>query len=142
MTYKGINSPFFSDTYRPLELLLIKIDPYQNDLIFTLENEKIQYNVRFLNNDDEIASLFQKHTNFDDLQPDFLVLDLSQPMKENAKLLARIKQTPSLQDIPLILLVRSEAQAEVFQRYGLHADAYIPKSLVSKQIVPGVASVA
>ncbi|MFX1513569.1 MAG: response regulator [Promethearchaeota archaeon] len=73
-------------------------------------------------------------------RPDLIVIDLSLPRKEGAEALAKIKQIPSLLDVPIVILTTSEIQSTVFQTYGLTADAFITKPIDSDQFLITVAS--
>lgn len=59
--------------------------------------------------------------------PDVILLDLNMPRKNGLEVLAELKAHDVLRNIPVIVLTTSQAEADVWRSYNLHANAYIPK---------------
>jgi CheY-like chemotaxis protein len=59
--------------------------------------------------------------------PDVILLDLNMPRMNGLEVLAEIKKEDGLRNIPVIVLTTSQAEADVWRSYNLHANAYIPK---------------
>lgn len=62
-------------------------------------------------------------------RPDIILLDLNLPKKDGREVLREIKADASLRTIPVVILTTSEAEADVLQAYGLHANCYVVKPL-------------
>jgi CheY-like chemotaxis protein len=60
-------------------------------------------------------------------QPSLILLDLRLPKVDGLEVLARIKQTPELQHIPVVILTSSAAETDVVKAYEFHANSYIVK---------------
>src|SRR5262245_43680816 len=59
--------------------------------------------------------------------PDLILLDLNLPRMDGRDVLTRVKMTPGLCSIPVIVLTSSRALQDVRQAYGLHANCFISK---------------
>ncbi|UQN04905.1 response regulator [Deinococcus sp. QL22] len=62
------------------------------------------------------------------LLPDVLLLDVNMPGMNGFELLAKLKDTPQLLLIPVVMLTTSAIPKDVSQAYILHASAYMIKS--------------
>jgi two-component system, chemotaxis family, response regulator Rcp1 len=60
-------------------------------------------------------------------RPDLILLDLNLPKKDGRAVLTEIKQDPSLQTIPVVILTTSASEEDVLKSYMLHANCYITK---------------
>jgi CheY-like chemotaxis protein len=60
-------------------------------------------------------------------RPDLILLDLNLPKKDGREVLDEIKNSPTLQTIPVVILTTSAADADVLRSYRLHANCYITK---------------
>lgn len=60
-------------------------------------------------------------------RPDLVLLDLNLPRKDGRAVLREIKADPSLRLIPVAVLTTSQADADVLEAYGLHANCYLVK---------------
>jgi CheY-like chemotaxis protein len=60
-------------------------------------------------------------------RPDLILLDLNLPRMDGRELLGRLKSTPEICCIPVIVLTSSEAFEDVKLAYGAHANCFIPK---------------
>ena len=60
-------------------------------------------------------------------EPDLILLDLNMPRMDGRALLGRIKSSPELGRIPVIVLTCSNAPLDVMRAYDLHANCYITK---------------
>ncbi|MDQ1301410.1 MAG: hypothetical protein QG637_1331 [Chloroflexota bacterium] len=116
---------------RPIEILLIEDNP--GDIRLTkeaLRTGKTPNRLRVAEDGVEaMAILFRqgKHTNAP--IPDLIVLDLNLPRKDGREVLAEIKADPALKRIPIVILTTSQAEADMFRAYDLHANCYITKPM-------------
>jgi CheY-like chemotaxis protein len=60
-------------------------------------------------------------------RPDLILLDLNLPKKDGREVLEEIKNSPTLQTIPVVVLTTSDADADILRSYRLHANSYITK---------------
>ena len=60
-------------------------------------------------------------------RPDLILLDLNMPKKDGHEVLAEIKQDPTLQKIPVVVLTGSIAEEDMSRAYSLKCDHYINK---------------
>lgn len=74
-------------------------------------------------------------------RPDLIFLDLNLPRKDGREVLAEIKQDRSTSMIPIIVLTTSEAEQDIQQSYGLHANCYITKPVDINQFIDVIKSV-
>lgn len=59
--------------------------------------------------------------------PDLILLDLHLPKKSGREVLAEIKGSPRLKQIPVIVMTSSRAEQDVADVYALNANSYIAK---------------
>ncbi|AFZ67492.1 response regulator [Deinococcus peraridilitoris] len=59
--------------------------------------------------------------------PDVILLDLNMPRMNGLEVLEELKSHDVLRNIPVVVLTTSQAEADVWRSYNLHANAYIPK---------------
>lgn len=74
--------------------------------------------------------------------PDLIILDLSLPRKSGLEVLAEIKATPEIRQIPVLILSSSAADADVRKSYDLHANSYIVKPADLTQVMTVIKSVS
>lgn len=74
-------------------------------------------------------------------RPDLILLDLNLPKKDGREVLAEIKSTEALKQIPVVVLTTSSAEADVLKSYELHANCYITKPVDLEQFVKVVRSI-
>jgi len=61
------------------------------------------------------------------LRPDLILLDLNLPRKDGCEVLAEIKGSSHLKQIPVVVLTTSESSVDVSRAYDLHANCYVSK---------------
>ena len=60
-------------------------------------------------------------------RPNVILLDLNLPKLHGREVLARVKQNPWLQTIPVIVLTSSEEESDIESSYQLMANSYLRK---------------
>ena len=60
-------------------------------------------------------------------RPDLVLLDLNLPRKNGREVLAEMKGSPSLRQIPVVIMTSSRADEDIQQAYDLNANCYITK---------------
>ena len=59
--------------------------------------------------------------------PGLILLDLNMPRIDGREALARLKETPHLRRIPVIILTTSEAEEDIFRTYDIGVNSFITK---------------
>lgn len=60
-------------------------------------------------------------------RPDLILLDLNMPKIDGKEVLRRIRQSPRLQTIPVVILTTSRRPEDIRECYALSANSYISK---------------
>lgn len=60
-------------------------------------------------------------------RPDLILLDLNLPRKNGREVLAEVKSSPGLKQIPVLVMTSSRADDDIAQAYALNANCYITK---------------
>ena len=60
-------------------------------------------------------------------RPDLVLLDLNLPKKNGREVLADVKSSPNLKQIPVVIMTSSRADEDIAQAYALNANCYITK---------------
>jgi chemotaxis family two-component system response regulator Rcp1 len=61
------------------------------------------------------------------LRPDLVLLDLNLPRKNGLEVLAEVKASPTLKEIPVLIMTSSRADRDIKEAYRLNANCYIAK---------------
>lgn len=59
--------------------------------------------------------------------PDLVLLDLNLPRKNGREVLSEVKGSPTLKQIPVLVMTSSRADEDISQAYALNANCYITK---------------
>ena len=120
---------------RPIEILLV--EDSATDVMLAeeaLELGKLSNNLSVVKDGVEaMAFLRQEDEYADSPRPDLILLDLNMPRKDGREVLAEVKADTNLRQIPVIILTTSNAEQDVLNAYGLHANCYIRKPLDFEQ---------
>jgi CheY-like chemotaxis protein len=93
-----------------------------------LKESKLAVNMRVARDGIEaLAMLHGEGVYADQPQPDLILLDLNMPRLDGREVLRQIKSDDQLKHIPVVVLTTSEAEKDILQAYGLHANCYITK---------------
>lgn len=113
----------------PAEILLVEDDP--GDVVITREAlamSQIDNHLHHVSDGDEaLAFLRQEGVHKAAVRPDLILLDLNLPRVDGREVLARIKASPDLRRIPVVVLTTSSADEDIASSYDLHANAYVTK---------------
>ena len=60
-------------------------------------------------------------------RPDLVLLDLNLPRKNGLEVLAEVKGSPNLKEIPVLVMTSSRADRDIKEAYRLNANCYIAK---------------
>lgn len=75
------------------------------------------------------------------IRPDLVLLDLNLPRKNGREVLAEIKSSPSLRQIPVLIMTSSRSDEDIDQAYALNANCYITKPSDLEEYVNVVRSI-
>lgn len=116
---------------KTLEILLVEDNP--GDVRLTMEALKdvgIAYHLNIVRDGAEaIAFLHQEGKYADSPRPDVVLLDLNLPRKNGHEVLADIRTTPTLKDIPVVMLTISRAEEDMLKAYNLDVNSYLNKPI-------------
>jgi two-component system response regulator len=120
---------------RPIEILLV--EDSATDVMLAeeaLEYAKMRNNLHVVKDGVEAMAFLRKERQYAEVpRPDLILLDLNMPRKEGREVLAEVKADDDLKNIPVVVLTTSQAQEDVLQAYGLHANCYISKPVDFEQ---------
>ena len=74
-------------------------------------------------------------------RPDIILLDLNLPRKNGREVLAEVKASPRLKQIPVLIMTSSKADEDIKQAYNLNANCYIAKPANLQDYVDVVRSI-
>ncbi len=60
-------------------------------------------------------------------RPDLMLLDLNLPRKNGREVLAEVKASPTLKQIPVLVMTSSRSDEDIAQAYSLNANCFITK---------------
>ncbi len=68
-------------------------------------------------------------------RPRLILLDLNMPKKDGREALKEIKDDPSLQKIPIVVLTTSKAEEDILRTYALGVNSFITKPVAYEPLV-------
>jgi CheY-like chemotaxis protein len=71
-------------------------------------------------------------------RPDLVILDIMMPGLDGCDVLDRIKASPQLASIPVIMLTAKSSDQDLIDSYRSGADYYITKPLIARQLLHGI----
>ena len=74
-------------------------------------------------------------------RPRLVLLDLRLPRVDGLQVLAVVKSTPPLRDIPVVILTTSDSEQDMAGAYARHANSYLVKPVDHQRFADLVASV-
>lgn len=112
-----------------IELLLVEDNP--GDVRLTqeaLKDSKLIVRMHHAEDGVEAMQFLRREGRYaDSPRPDIILLDLNLPRKDGREVLAEIKATPELKNIPIVVLTTSDDERDILTTYSLHANCYITK---------------
>jgi CheY-like chemotaxis protein len=119
------------DDLRDLELTLIALERSQlaNEVIVVRDGAQA---LDYLMRQGEYADRPEGN-------PAVVVLDLKMPKVNGLEVLQKVRETPHLRSIPVVMLTSSEEESDVVRSYELGVNAYVVKPVEFKQFVTAIA---
>ena len=122
---------------KPIIILLVEDEP--GDAYLTteaLKSAKLLNHVHLVEDGVEAMAFLHREPPYADApRPDLILLDFNLPRKDGRQVLSEIKNDPSLNAIPVVVLTTSSADEDVLQSYNLRANCYITKPVALEQFM-------
>jgi two-component system response regulator len=121
----------------PIDVLLVEDDP-ADELITreAFEHNKIGNTLHVVRDGEEALDfLYRRGAHADAVRPDLILLDLNLPGMTGREVLERIRNTPALRTVPVLVLTTSRRQEDVHDMYAAGANTYIEKPQDFRQFV-------
>ena len=132
-----------TDDRSAVQILLVEDNP--GDVRLTRETMKESHLVNTLhvvNDGVEALAFLEKEEGYETApRPDLILLDLNLPRMDGRQVLEKIKASPSLRRIPVVVLTTSAAEQDIVKSYDLHANCYINKPLDLDRFIEVVQSI-
>lgn len=119
------------DDKRDLELTLVALERSQlaNEVIVVRDGAQA---LDYLLREGDFAGR-------EDGNPAVVLLDLKMPKVSGLEVLQKVRGTPSLRSIPVVMLTSSQEESDVVRSYELGVNAYVVKPVEFKQFVAAIA---
>jgi len=113
---------------RPLEVLLVEDDP--GDVRLTREALNVRTHLHVAENAEQAMAFLHRRGEHEDApRPDLILLDLNLPGRDGRELLAQIKNSEELRQVPVVVLTTSNDEQDIQRAYDLNANSYVTKPL-------------
>lgn len=114
---------------RPMEILLVEDN--LSDARLTIEGlraGKVKHRLTLVVDGDEALQFLHRQGKLARVpRPDLVLLDLELPRKDGREVLTEIRQSPELQNLPVVILTASEIHEDILRSEMLQVDSYITK---------------
>jgi CheY-like chemotaxis protein len=128
---------------RPFEILLVEDNPGDVDLVGeALAGLDVATSVSVASNGIEALAKLRRDSSDGGARPDLIFLDLNVPRKDGREVLAELKGDPELKLIPVVVLTSSEAERDLRNVYGLHANCLVSKPVDLEEFLACVQATA
>ena len=113
---------------KSLKILLVEDSPSDVRLIReALKETPVPVQISVARDGVEAMEHLQRTESGGASRPDLILLDLNLPRKNGREVLAEVKASPNLKQIPVLVMTSSRADDDVLQAYNLNANCYITK---------------
>jgi CheY-like chemotaxis protein len=128
---------------RPFEIFVVEDNPGDVDLIMeALAGLGLATKVSVASDGVEALARLRHEERDHRRQPDLILLDLNVPRKDGREVLAELKDHPELKLIPVVVLTSSEAERDLRNVYGLHANCLVTKPVDLEEFLSCVQATA
>jgi CheY-like chemotaxis protein len=116
----------------PLVILLVEDNEDHAEMIKrSLAQNRVANRIMWVDDGEKALHYLLREGDYQDQeksqQPSLILLDLRLPKVDGLEVLARIKQTPGLVHIPIVILTSSTSEDDIAKAYELHANSYVSK---------------
>ena len=126
-----------------MEILLVEDNP--GDVLLTREalaDFGVPTNLSVVGDGEQAMAFLRREGNHShEAHPDLILLDLNLPKKDGREVLAEVKSDEDLRRIPVVVLTTSDAEEDVQNVYGLHANSYITKPVEADKFDHAIKSI-
>jgi len=114
----------------PVEILLVEDNPGDARLMReALKEGRMESNLHHVKDGVEAMVYLRRMADDGVPPPDLVLLDLNLPRKSGREVLAEVKSDERLKLIPVVVMTTSEAEKDLVESYGHHANAYVVKPM-------------
>jgi CheY-like chemotaxis protein len=118
----------------PLTILLVEDNEDHAELIiWGLRNQRVANVIHHVPDGQQALDYLFSRKQFQDPaaspRPNLILLDLRLPRVDGLEVLKTVKQSPELQQIPVVILTSSSAETDIAKSYDFHANSYVVKPL-------------
>jgi two-component system, chemotaxis family, response regulator Rcp1 len=111
-----------------LKILLVEDSPSDVRLIReALKETPVPVQIMVAKDGVEAMEYLRSTETGNSVRPDLVLLDLNLPRKNGREVLAEVKSSPGLKQIPILVMTSSRADEDIAQAYSLNANCYITK---------------
>ena len=122
----------------PRKALVVDDDPAIRNLVSALLVAE-GYEVETAVNGPECMSMLMESD--DEIDYSVIILDVRMPGMSGLEVLQRVKNDPSLGEIPVVMLTAEDKPEDLMKGYANGADYYITKPFTRKQLLFGLRSI-
>lgn len=126
----------------PIEFLLVEDSP--TDAMMAreaLSYNKILNKLHIVEDGVEAMEFLRRQGKYSQApRPGLILLDLNLPKKSGLEVLAEVKADNALKFIPVVVLTTSQAEEDIVESYGHHANCYITKPVEFQKLAEVVRS--
>lgn len=126
---------------KPVNVLVVEDSPADVRLIReALKNTTVPLQLTVAHDGVEAMQYLHESERMETL-PDLMLLDLNLPRKNGREVLAEVKTSPNLKQIPVLVMTSSRSDEDINQAYALNANCYITKPYDFQEYVDVVRSI-
>jgi len=127
---------------RSVEILLVEDSPSDVRLIReALKESTLPVRLTVARDGVEATDLLLKVQAGYETRPDLILLDLNLPRKNGREVLAEVKASPTLKQIPVLVMTSSTNDEDIAEVYSLNANCYIHKPADLQQYLNAVRAI-
>ncbi|MFV0442189.1 MAG: response regulator [Planctomycetaceae bacterium] len=114
---------------RPMEILLVEDSlPAARLTMGALKRGGVEHRLTWLSDGDEASKFLHQQGHYCRApQPDLVLLDLMLPGKDGRTLLAELRDTPALAQIPVVLMTGTASEEQALGREHLDVQGFLTK---------------
>ena len=122
---------------QPAEVLLVEDNPGDVRLLQeAFKDGKFAGSLHVVRDGEEALAFLRQEPPYENSpRPSFILLDLNLPRKGGHEVLAEVKRSKDLRQIPVLILSTSTGCDDINAAYDLHANCYIPKPVDLDRLV-------
>ncbi len=118
--------------HRPVRLLVVEDSFQYLQLIreaFLNRKGAHQWDLQVAEDGEKALQIIMDEEKLGDFVPDIILLDWNLPKVSGSEVLQRVKAHEELRKIPILVFSTSEAERDIHEAYGHHANGYITKPM-------------